>query len=172
MIRMRSVLAVVAIVGTLCGAAAGEEIRWKRIKLDDVFRSEGVGAGDINKDGLMDVAAGDVWYEAPDWTMHPIRKLGEYKFDGGYSQSFCDEVIDVNGDGWLDIVVVGFPGEPFNWYENPQGDYDGLWKEHQIWHSACNESPQFGDVLGDGTSGVDSRFATGKPNRVFADSRG
>ncbi|WP_339908207.1 VCBS repeat-containing protein [Symmachiella dynata] len=150
MMRIRSGLTVIAIVGALCSAVTGEEIRWKRIKLDDVFRSEGVAAGDINKDGLMDVAAGDVWYEAPDWTVRPFRKVGEYKFDGGYSESFSNEVIDVNGDGWLDIVIVGFPGKPFNWYENPQGDYDGHWKAHEIWHSGCNESPQFRDLYGNG----------------------
>ncbi len=146
----RTLAYALAALGLLANVASAEDISWKRIKVDDVFRSEGVGAGDINKDGLMDVAAGDVWYEAPDWKIHPIREVRSYKFDGGYSKSFCNEVIDINGDGWLDIVVVGFPGDPCHWYENPQGNFDGHWKEHEIWHSACNESPQFGDVLGDG----------------------
>jgi len=150
MIRWFSFFTAVVGFGFMSGAVSADEITWRRIKLDDVFRSEGVGAGDIDQDGQMDVAYGDVWYQAPDWKMRPFRKVGEYKFDGGYSQSFCNEVIDVNGDGWLDIVVVGFPGEPCHWYENPRENYDEHWKEHMIWHSACNESPQFGDLYGNG----------------------
>ncbi|MFQ5733479.1 MAG: FG-GAP repeat domain-containing protein, partial [Planctomycetaceae bacterium] len=42
------------------------------------------------------------------------------------------------------------PGAPFHWYENPKNK-PGHWKEHLIWHSACNESPEFEDVDGDGT---------------------
>ena len=44
---------------------ADDDPNWVRIALDDRFRSEGVAAGDFNKDGVMDVVAGDVWYQAP-----------------------------------------------------------------------------------------------------------
>src|SRR5207244_13383720 len=33
--------------------------------------------------------------------------------------------------------------------ENPQGG-TGHWKKHVIWHSACNETPQYADLLGTG----------------------
>jgi hypothetical protein len=33
--------------------------------------------------------------------------------------------------------------------ENPKGG-DGHWKKHTIWHSACNETPQYVDLLGTG----------------------
>src|SRR5262249_46085936 len=56
---------------------------------------------------------------------------------------------DVNGDGWIDLVCVGFPGLACHWYENPQ-NAPGEWKKHEIWHSACNETPLFLDVTGDG----------------------
>lgn len=130
-------------------ADAGE-IGWKRIKIDGTFRSEGVAAADINRDGQIDVIAGDVWYEAPDWKMHAIRSVGEYHGDRGYSNSFANWAYDVSGDGWVDAIVVGFPGAPFYWYENPKGNYDKHWKQHEIWHSACNESPDFLDLTGDG----------------------
>jgi hypothetical protein len=44
---------------------AGDDDNWIRVKLDERFRSEGVTAADINKDGTLDVIAGDIWYEAP-----------------------------------------------------------------------------------------------------------
>jgi hypothetical protein len=56
---------------------------------------------------------------------------------------------DINGDGWPDQIVVGFPGNPALWYENPKGA-DGFWPEHQVWHSACNETPLYTDLFGDG----------------------
>lgn len=126
-----------------------QDVPFERVLIDYTFRSEGVAAGDFNKDGQMDVAAGDVWYAAPDWTMHEFRPAGRYEYFKGYSNSFCNWAWDVNADGWDDVIVIGFPGAPFHWYENPHNQ-PGHWKEHVIWHSACNETPLFADLTGDG----------------------
>ena len=56
---------------------------------------------------------------------------------------------DINGDGWVDQIVIGFPGVAALWYENPQGK-PGYWPEHELWHSACNETPLYTDLFGDG----------------------
>ncbi|MFO0927892.1 MAG: VCBS repeat-containing protein [Gemmataceae bacterium] len=129
---------------------ARTDITWKKSVLDRTFRSEGVAVADVNRDGKMDVLAGDVWYEAPDWKMHEIRKVGNYgSGEGGYSQSFACWAEDFNGDGWPDVIVIGFPGEPCHWYENPKGA-SGHWKQHVIWHSACNETPLYVDLFGNG----------------------
>jgi hypothetical protein len=139
----------------LLGASASSaedaaSISWKRTQLDKTFRSEGVAIADLNKDGKMDIIAGDVWYEAPDWKMHEIRPPKDYG-DGakGYSQSFCCFADDFNGDGWTDVLVIGFPGAPCTWYENPHNE-PGHWKAHTVWHSACNETPLFADLFGTG----------------------
>ncbi len=123
---------------------------WRKTVIEGKFRSEGVAIADINKDGRMDVMVGDSWYEAPSWTKHDIRKPGEFG-DGLHSYSKCMACWsdDVNGDGWPDQIVVGFPGDPAFWYENPRGK-SGFWPEHEIWHSACNETPIFADLFGDG----------------------
>ncbi len=151
---MRGILFAGAVPGLVLLAAvsafaADESPVFQRVKIDDVFRSEGVTAADVNKDGRMDVVTGEVWYEAPDWKMHEIRKPGTYNGETGYSNSFANWTYDVNGDGWPDLISVGFPGAPFHWFENPQNK-EGHWKQREIWHSACNETPQFLDVTGDG----------------------
>ena len=138
-------------------ACFADDATFERIKIDGTFRAEGVAVGDFNKDGKLDVAAGDVWYAAPDWKMTQFRPFLNQQgkptdaYDGskGYSNCFASFAHDINKDGWDDIIVVGYPGDPFYWYENPQNKSDD-WKQNEIWHSACNETVLFTDLTGDG----------------------
>ena len=126
-------------------------ITWKKTVLDKAFRSEGVAVADVNRDGKMDILNGEVWYEAPDWKMHEIRPSKDYT-DGNknvYSHSFACWAEDLNGDGYPDLIVIDFPGTPCYWFENPKGK-DGHWKKHEICKSACNETPQYVDLFGNG----------------------
>jgi len=129
--------------------AASAEVRFQKTVLDKTFRSEGVAVGDVNHDGKPDVLAGDVWYAAPDWKMSEIRTVGQYDGAKGYSQCFANFAQDINGDGWVDSIVIGMPGEPCRWYENPKNK-PGRWKERIVVDSACNETPMMADLLGDG----------------------
>ena len=42
------------------------------------------------------------------------------------------------------------PRQPCYWFENPKGDPNKHWAKHIIWHSACNETPQYADLFGTG----------------------
>lgn len=167
-------LFLISIIATSSSLMAGDDDNWVRIQLDDRFRSEGVAAADFNNDGTVDVAAGDVLYLAPKdaserldaskWGRRDIREPGEFVAGKGYSNSFANTAWDMNQDGLVDHVIVGFPGDPFHWYENP-GDSDQLWKEHVIWTSACNESPEFEDLNADGTPEI---IVGSQPEAVMA----
>ncbi|MCS7047419.1 MAG: VCBS repeat-containing protein, partial [Gemmataceae bacterium] len=168
--RHRAVLVLIVLTPAAAvpaAAMAGESIAWKRIVVDQRFRAEGVAVVDVNKDGKKDIVVGDVWYAAPDWQMHLLAKERAVSFKDwgnvidkgwspigrpgmtGYSESFAVFADDFNGDGWPDVIVLPFPGKECHWYQNP-GPAGGLWKQHLLSDSACNETPIFIDLFGKG----------------------
>lgn len=130
-------------------AAPAKRIRFARTHLDDVFRSEGCGVGDFDRDGKLDISAGSVFYCQPNWNRRLIRKRAEAHNLLDYSDSFMNFADDLNGDGWTDVIVVGFPGQDTSWFENPKVE-KGPWKRHLIVPVSNNESPQYLDLDGDG----------------------
>ncbi len=154
-------------VSAACACGAAGEVRFRKTVVDRAFRSEGVAVGDVNRDGRLDVLAGDVWYEAPGWKMHEIRPAGKYDPARDRSSCYLNFACDVNGDGWVDSIVIGRPGAECYWYENPGKDL-GHWKQHLVCKSACNETPLFVDLLGSGKRVL--VFATGGRMTWFAAS--
>ena len=115
------------------------KITWKKTVIDKVFRSEGVGVADFNKDGKLDIFVGDVWYEAPDWKMHEVRPYQKWDGAKGYSESFACFPGDFNGDGYPDMSIR----HPFSvqglviGMKTPGGNWRGLWPAHLLRHQAC-----------------------------------
>ncbi len=124
-------------------------IHFKKITLHDAFISEGVAVADINKDGKKDIAAGPYWFEAPSWKSHTIFPAKNFDPAKEWSNSFQNFAMDVNEDGWTDIIRFGFPGREVHWFENPKGASQ-TWQEHLIDSSGCNESPMMVDLDGNG----------------------
>ncbi|WP_246255703.1 FG-GAP repeat domain-containing protein [Cyclobacterium plantarum] len=133
---------------TLSGAPAAS-ISFKKHTLSTTFLAEGAAIGDVNQDGLMDVMAGAYWFEAPDWTAHELEEPQEFQYDKGYSNAFISYGMDVNQDGWVDFVRIGFPGKEVQWFENPKNK-PGHWPVHLISESLGNESAGFFDMDKDG----------------------
>lgn len=128
---------------------AAKEVSFTKQTLTTDFLSEGGTAADVNKDGKMDVLAGAFWFEAPSWKAHEITKPQAFDYKTGYSNSFLNFTMDVNQDGWMDFIRVGFPGKEVVWYENPKNK-PGHWQEHLIYATQGNESPLMADIDGDG----------------------
>ncbi|MBS0211430.1 MAG: VCBS repeat-containing protein [Planctomycetes bacterium] len=153
------VVLLAAVAGSIHAAEApGGSIAFKKTKLDGVFRSEGVAVGDYNHDGKLDIAAGSVYYAAPNWDLRAIRDKAEEWDPLKYSDSFVNYAEDFNGDGWIDLMVVDFPGKQTWWFENPKNE-PGPWKRHECIAVTNNESPALLDIDGNGRRALVMAFA-------------
>ncbi len=159
-------------VFALAQAALAQEnahtlITWEKHHLDADFHAEGACFGDINQDDHVDVVSGPFVHLGPEFS----RKIEIYEpapFDPKrYSQNFFSYTHDFNGDGWLDVLVLGFPGKDSRWYENPKGAEEH-WKVHTAMKQTDNESPTFVDITGDGkpeiVCSVNGVFGYAEPN--------
>ena len=129
-----------------------ELISWETKKLSADFYGEGAFHGDFNKDGAVDVVSGPYWYEGPDFTKkHEYRPAKKYD-PKQYSDNFLTFVHDFNNDDWDDILIIGWPGYKKDhehvWYENTKGK-GGAWPKREAFKEVDNESPAFGNLVGD-----------------------
>ncbi|HEX3358760.1 MAG TPA: VCBS repeat-containing protein, partial [Tepidisphaeraceae bacterium] len=69
-----------------------------------------------------------------------------------YSKNFFAFTFSFKGDGWDDIIIIGFPGEDTSWYENPRRKEtaDGHWARHKVFNVTDGESAGFVDLFGTG----------------------
>lgn len=148
----------------LLAQTPGEEVKFTKHHLWDEFYTEAITVADVNKDGKMDIIAGARWFEAPEWKAHDIWKHKKFDYTKWYSDSFLNFAIDINEDGWMDLVCFDFPGTQVYWFENPKGA-DTFWKRYMIDSIAHNESPMAVDINGDGKKDlVFSNEKTGQMN--------
>ena len=89
-----------------------------RIHTIDPGASETVAVADINHDGRLDIVSGEFWYDAPSWTKHRFRELN---FLQQYIDDFSDLAVDVDRDGYPDIVSVSWFAKQMVWWRNDRG---------------------------------------------------
>ncbi len=151
--QRNSALAAILVGVGLLGLAKGEDYTldtFTRQQLADGYYSEGIGVGDLNRDGQMDMVYGPFWFAGPSFKEKREIYAAKPQNKEGYADHFFAWVHDVNGDGWNDVVTAGFPGTPAFVYENPGKEgYDKHWPKHQVLNQVGNESPQFTNLVGD-----------------------
>lgn len=115
--------------------------------------AHGIGTGDINGNGRIDIVNAYGWWEQPEeieqgklWQYHKAA-LGRYgRRSGGVGGSIM-AIYDVNGNGLNDVVTnLNAHGFGFAWYEQQRAD-DGTisFREHMI--SDDYSAPAAGDVI-------------------------
>jgi len=144
----------------LCGATViaedGQNTKVPQFRMHriDSVRSEAVGVADFNNDGKPDIVAGEYIYLAPDWKRIKIREIPTNVDEQGkgYPHDFANLPMDVDEDGFIDIVAFDIFGKKAFWFRNPGKDLaDGkLWESHLIAEGDEYESAGFWDVTGDG----------------------
>lgn len=132
--------------------AVGAEPLFQKMVLNQEFFAEGAAGGDFDGDGQGDVVAGPWVYWGPDFQKRTALYEPKPYSVNGYSDNFFAFTHDVDRDGKLDVVFVGFPGAAGWWHKNPGGSESrqGSWDRFETLASVDNESPIWGDVTGDG----------------------
>ena len=73
--RKIATLYLLFFIPSLCPQS--EAPRWPMFRkhLLDGGANESAAVADINRDGRLDIIAGESWYEAPQWKKHRIREI-------------------------------------------------------------------------------------------------
>jgi hypothetical protein len=147
--QLRKIWIIIFYCGLLIGItancqAADLSFRQHVINADSKFEAAGV--LDVNRDGRLDIFCGGFWYEAPSWDKHFVRELQDMD---GYYVDFANLPLDVDGDGWVDIVNAAWHNKSVFWIRNP-GDSGKNWEVFNVDEPGNMETAITVDINGDG----------------------
>ena len=147
MSKTAALCAVVVLCATGRSASRPDEIPFEKHTID-LGSSETAVFADINRDGKLDLVSGEYWYEAPHWIKHRFREI---LYTNNYVDDLSTLPLDVDGDGYVDLVTSGWFTKKLAWWKNP-GPAGGMWKEYPIATGSPIEFSFLVDLDNDGTA--------------------
>jgi len=144
------IIITMGLVATALGAAEPTLKFEKRLLMVD--QNEAAAVGDINQDGHLDISAGRFWFAGPNFVPRPLRHIEDSR---AYIRNNSEFLMDVDGDGWLDVVATSFFDTEILWYRNPGKEALAkglLWQRNVLIDTKAdrNEFAMLHDVDGDG----------------------
>ncbi len=133
-------------LATASQAPAEVPLEFERERIGDVTY-ETATAFDVNNNGAMDIVSVEYWFEGPDFT--EAHRIAEVDAIEDYYDAYTNFPMDVNGNGYKDIITGGWWNGKVKWRENPQGE-PGLWETHTIDAPGEVMHILFHDIDGDG----------------------
>ena len=120
----------------------------------DLGPSEAVAVADVDRDGRLDIVCGENWYQQgppePDKALRFVKhKFRDLPYTDFYLEDLSDLAIDINGDGYPDVVTCSYWSKPLTWWENP-GNRGGSWREHVMETRSPVEFALLVDILNSG----------------------
>lgn len=135
-------------------------------RLSEFYYGWCAAAGDINRDGVLDVVSGPFYYLGPAFTeRREFTAARTYNPSNQFSQGMVNFVHDFTGDGWPDILMVD--QRPIYLYVNPKGE-PRRWDRFNVVPQASTEIELLKDIDGDGKPAVlfggDGAMAYARPD--------